>query len=135
MKGSDLAAQARTWLGTPFHHQGRLKGIGADCVGLIVGVADELGLNPPDVTNYSRRPQGNLLVEMIEKRAEKINPADARTGDILVFKIYKEPQHAAIKTEYGIIHSCQGVGVVETSLEGDWASRLVAAYRIPEVEE
>ncbi|MBL0320066.1 MAG: hypothetical protein IPP74_12385 [Alphaproteobacteria bacterium] len=39
-----IISQARTWLGTPFHHQARLKGKGCDCLGLIVGVADELGL-------------------------------------------------------------------------------------------
>ena len=39
-----IVTQARTWIGTPFHHQARLKGKGCDCLGLIVGVVDELGL-------------------------------------------------------------------------------------------
>ncbi len=37
--GSDVVRTARTWLGTPYHHQGRLKGVGVDCAGLLIGVA------------------------------------------------------------------------------------------------
>ena len=39
-----IAKQARGWLGTPFKHQGRVKGVGVDCLGLLVGVAQELDL-------------------------------------------------------------------------------------------
>jgi hypothetical protein len=41
LSGNTFIAQARTWIGTPFHHQGRLKGVGCDCLGLIVGVAED----------------------------------------------------------------------------------------------
>jgi len=42
-----IILQARTWLGTKYHHQGRLKKSkagagGVDCIGLIIGVIDEL---------------------------------------------------------------------------------------------
>ena len=31
MQKNDLAvAEALTWLGTPYHHQGRVKGVGVD---------------------------------------------------------------------------------------------------------
>ena len=40
----DVVREAKTWLGTPFHHQGRLKGVGVDCAGVIVCVAKELKL-------------------------------------------------------------------------------------------
>ena len=35
---TDVVAAAREWLGTPFHHQARLRGVGVDCVGLVIGV-------------------------------------------------------------------------------------------------
>jgi cell wall-associated NlpC family hydrolase len=35
---------ARGWLGVPYRHQGRRKDKGVDCVGLIIGVGAELGL-------------------------------------------------------------------------------------------
>jgi cell wall-associated NlpC family hydrolase len=28
-----VIAEARTWLGTPWHHQASLKGVGCDCIG------------------------------------------------------------------------------------------------------
>ena len=37
--GLDVVRMARTWLGTPYHHQGRVKGAGVDCGGLVIGVA------------------------------------------------------------------------------------------------
>ena len=29
-----IVAEAMTWLGTPYHHRGKLKGIGVDCAQL-----------------------------------------------------------------------------------------------------
>ena len=31
----ELIAEARTWLGTPYHPEGRIKGVGVDCGGLV----------------------------------------------------------------------------------------------------
>lgn len=33
---------ARRWIGTPYHHQASLKGVGCDCLGLVRGVYREL---------------------------------------------------------------------------------------------
>ena len=33
---------ARGWIGTPYHHQASLKGVGTDCLGLVRGVYREL---------------------------------------------------------------------------------------------
>ena len=33
---------ARGWLGTPYHHQASVKGVGCDCLGLIRGLWREL---------------------------------------------------------------------------------------------
>jgi hypothetical protein len=40
----DVVTEARTWLSTPFVHQGWTKGVACDCIGLIKGVGVELGL-------------------------------------------------------------------------------------------
>ena len=39
-----IIAEARTWIGTPWKHQGCAKGRAADCLGLVTGVARGLGL-------------------------------------------------------------------------------------------
>ncbi|WP_436904878.1 hypothetical protein [Acinetobacter johnsonii] len=39
MKKNQLAVQeALTWLGTPYHHQGRVKDVGVDCGTLLCEV-------------------------------------------------------------------------------------------------
>ena len=32
----NMIAAARACLGTPFHHQGRMPGVGLDCIGLVI---------------------------------------------------------------------------------------------------
>ena len=61
---NETVRMARDYLGTPYHHQARLKGHGIDCVGLVVCVARELGVLPfdVDVTGYSRIPDGKALM-------------------------------------------------------------------------
>ncbi len=51
MKLNKIVEKSREWIGTPFHEQGRQKGIGCDCVGLILGIAKEIG-----VTSLIGRP-------------------------------------------------------------------------------
>lgn len=43
-----IIAEARSWIGTPFRHQGRRKGQGVDCLGLLAGVAAALALKGRD---------------------------------------------------------------------------------------
>jgi NlpC/P60 family putative phage cell wall peptidase len=138
----DIVAQARTWLGTPFHHQARLKGKGCDCLGLIVGVVDELGLKDVhdrplssyDEITYPKEPDGAYLTEKLTDLLDEVPIADARAGDLALFKVRENPQHLAILTDYegtlGMIHSfAPSRRVVEHRLDDDWKSRLLKVYR------
>lgn len=138
----NIVVQARTWLGTPFHHQARLKGKGCDCLGLIVGVVDELGLKDADgrplagydEITYSKEPDGQYLTEKLTGLLAEVPITDARAGDLALFKVRENPQHLAILTDYegglGMIHSfAPSRRVVEHRLDDDWKSRLVKVYR------
>ena len=133
---SDILAEARTWAGTPFRHQGRCKGVGVDCLGLVVGVARALGLSAADGAGYPRQPDGAALLAGLEEAYVPLGLGRQRPGDILVFRIRSTPQHLALLTEPGgMIHVHAAVGrVVETGLDATWAARLVAAYRYPGVD-
>ena len=49
-----IVAEARSWLGTPYHHQASRKGAGADCLGLVRGVwRTFLGEEPEAAPVYS----------------------------------------------------------------------------------
>lgn len=46
---------ARSWLGTPYHDQASLRGVGCDCLGLARGVWREVvGPEPFPIPPYSR---------------------------------------------------------------------------------
>ncbi len=52
--GARVAVAARAWLGTPYRHQASVKGVGADCLGLVRGLWREVvGAEPEGVPPYS----------------------------------------------------------------------------------
>lgn len=124
----DLVEAARGYLGVPFHHQGRNKA-GIDCLGLLVVSAKEAGIELEDHKGYSRQPDGITLRSECDRQLIKIDKM--KTGDILLMRFRKEPQHIAIKTDIGIIHSYQNAGkVVEHGLDAKWIKRIVGVYRL-----
>ena len=55
MTRRDVVAAARGWLGTPYHHQAALRGVGCDCLGLLRGVWREVvGPEPAHLPPYTR---------------------------------------------------------------------------------
>lgn len=139
---NNIVSQARTWLGTPFHHQARLKGKGCDCLGLIVGVVDELGLEDRngmklaayDEVTYSKEPDGAYLIQKLTGLLEEVPIAEARAGDLALFKVRENPQHLAILSDYegalGMIHSfAPSRRVVEHRLDDEWKSKIIKVFR------
>ncbi len=140
--GNDIVVQARTWLGTPFHHQARLKRVGCDCLGLIIGVVDELDLKDKygqplasyDEITYSKEPDGAYLTQKIAALLDEVSIENAQAGDLALFNMAGNPQHLAILTDYenalGMIHCyAQARRVVEHRLDDDWKNRLVKVFR------
>ena len=129
--------EARTYLGTPFHHQGRLKGIGIDCIGLIVNVGKSLNLMSHDNTCYSRRPDGVTLMAELRKCLIEKDINDIQPGDIVVYWIVNpdKPVHVGIITDYGFIHTYADVGrVVEHRLTRAWQKRIYAVFSYSKVK-
>lgn len=137
MRRAEIVAEARSWLGTPFRHQGRLKGVGCDCIGLVVGVGRRFGLEPEDPADYARLPDGRRLRAGLAANLAEVSADAARPGDVVLLRIRRDPQHVAILAPAEMmIHAFSAVGrVVATRLDGRWRRRLVAAYRFPGVEE
>lgn len=136
----DVVTEARTWLGTPFVHQGWTKGVACDCIGLIKGVGVALGLFDYDEQSYkaqryaaySMLPNPRKMREGLAEFFVPIEKAEALPGDIFYIAWAKEPQHVALMTDHGIIHSYSHVGkVVEHALDAEWERRICATYRYP----
>jgi hypothetical protein len=137
--------EARTWLGTSFCHQGRLKksldNNGAcDCLGLIMEVAKSLDLqtlhNLPfvllDRLNYSSIPDSNELKYELDTNLTKIDSPEE--GDITLLSFLGQPQHLAFigrdNTSLTLIHAYMPSGrVCEHIFDQKWQRRVVAFYR------
>jgi len=138
---NDIAQAARSWIGTRFHHQGRLKKSynhkgGVDCLGLLIGVSNELNLpySKYDEHNYSHYPDIDKLRKTLSYAMQEIEVKDIISGDILLLNIDENPQHLAIvgerSGELTIIHSyAPARSVVEHVIDDWWHIRIVAAYR------
>jgi len=136
----EIVAEARSWIGTRFCHQGRLKGIGCDCAGLVVGVCKALGLSEFDKADYSRIPDGFMLRDTCANEMTEIPLFDLHPGDVVLFSFSAHPQHLAIVGDYhlgglSIIHAySKARQIVETRFDDIWIGRIVAGYRLPGVD-
>jgi NlpC/P60 family putative phage cell wall peptidase len=131
---AQVVAEARTWLGTQYRHQGRLKGVGVDCVGLVLGVAVALGVDGRDFTGYSRRPDGQLA-PLLNEQTLPVRPGEEDAGDVVVFHWNNDPMHIGILTSKdSVIHAFAiNRKVCEHALDAKWRLQISAFRRIPGV--
>lgn len=139
---ADVVAAARSWIDTPYQHQARVKHVGVDCAGLIIGVARELGIVQPDfdVTGYARQPDGTSLLAWCDQSMTPVARHQMQPGDVVVVAFDAAPGHLGIVGNYAhgglsIIHSLGVTArrVVETRLAFQRAMRFVRAYGMPGV--
>jgi NlpC/P60 family putative phage cell wall peptidase len=133
---NEIVAEARRWLGCPYHHQGRAMGHGVDCYGVIEMVGRALGVSIPENINYSRVPDEAELIGYMDEYAVRIPVNEAKEGDILIIPFLKRMRHMAIKTDIGILHAYEPLGkVVEHALDGGWSRMVRRAYQYPGVTD
>lgn len=133
MKACDLSSAALALVGTPFHAQGRLPGIGLDCLGVIVCVARACAIPHQDRSAYPMRPDGTLMPEL-ERQFIRVH-GEPQEGDVLLMAFAGEPHHVAIFVTGGrIVHAYSTVRkcVVQDYTE-HWRAKVKAIYRFPEV--
>jgi NlpC/P60 family putative phage cell wall peptidase len=140
MSRSDkIIAAALGWVGTPYHHQARVRNVGVDCAQLVAAVAEEAGLIPAGTqipNNYS--PEWHLhnreevLLTTLEffgcKRQDKALP-----GDIVCFRYGRAVGHLGILVaEDQIVHAAiQARKVVLNTLNEDLSKRIAFVYSFP----
>jgi NlpC/P60 family putative phage cell wall peptidase len=135
---TEITSIALSWLGTPYHHHARVKGVGVDCAQLCAGVATELGVLDPSIQieNYSTEwhlhNKEEKLLEMLE-RFGCTEVQDLEPGRILCFKFGRVCSHLGIYLgDSQFIHARLDVQkVVINTLSGEWLSRHVKTYSFP----
>jgi NlpC/P60 family putative phage cell wall peptidase len=141
MTPAAIIAEARTWLEpkTAWRHQASLKGVGADCIGFIAGVAAACGsaeaqrfLSTPAWRRYGREPSPDFMFGICDQLMDRIEITDARPGDVLIFTCGNHPMHFGLIADHGkMIHAwLVARRVAEHELDAQWLARVVRAYRM-----
>jgi len=127
-----------------------MKGRALDCVGLILCVAEDLGLMDTrgvpllrtDYRAYSTEPKGRFVHDTCVARLKQKSILDIRPGDVLTLRIPTDPCHAAFVGEIpgqglSMIHCYQGgsATTIEHRLDENWRRRIVGAFELPGVED
>jgi len=142
LSGADPAlvvATARSWLGTPYHDQASLRGVGCDCLGLARGVWREVvGNEPFPIPPYSRdwgeTGPHEVLAEGAASMLIPIAPTDVGPGALILFRMTPRAiaKHVGILTEPDrFIHSYERLGVIEEVLTPAWRRRIAFAFLFP----
>lgn len=107
----DVIVEAMTWLRTPYHHRGTIRGVGVDCAQFPMQVyaacgfleAFDPGEYPPD---WHLHRSDERYLGAVRARAREIDPPSADVGDFVIFRIGRCFAHGAIVVSWPrIIHA------------------------------
>ena len=131
-----VVAEAHTWVGTPYHHMGRVKGAGVDCGQLLAAVYTDVGLVEPfDIEQYPHdwmmHRDGERYLGCVLRFAHRVD--EPRPGDIVVWRVGRCVSHGAIVVEWPRVihaympdHCC----VIGDATKGDLSHREPLFYSI-----
>jgi cell wall-associated NlpC family hydrolase len=131
----EVLREAYTWLATPYHHQGRVKGAGVDCAMLLIEVYHHCGLIPdidptPYPPDWHFHQDEERYLGWVKQYAQPVDvPAP---GDIAVFQFGRCVSHGAIVVAWPlIIHSYLNEGcVLADATQGQMAGRVRGFYSL-----
>jgi len=125
-----IAAAVGRCLGTPFRPQGRVAGVGLDCIGvaLIAAAAAGAAVAPPPYALGGDHEE-RLEAFVAAMGCVRIG-ADPATGDLLIFAPARRRRHVGIVVARGVVHAHAGLGRVVLSPPWPWP--IVATWRFPD---
>lgn len=125
-----VVAEARAWVGTPFHHAAALRGAGVDCARFLMAVYIGLGIVAPFDPGYYApdwflHQETDLFVGWVKEMCAPIERPGL--GDVMLFRYGRFASHGAIYIgDDRVIHAFRGRGVIEE--ECGTGSPLAARY-------
>ncbi|MBV8060001.1 MAG: C40 family peptidase [Alphaproteobacteria bacterium] len=105
---ADVVRVARSWVGTPYLHRGRIKGVGTDCGMSLIEIFAEAGViesfdpgeYPSDWMLHREEERYLGIVERFTSRRMVDNPLP---GDIALFKFGRCISHGGVLVEDGML--------------------------------
>ena len=138
---------ARSWLGTPYHDQASLRGVGCDCLGLARGVWRQVvGPEPFPIPPYSRDwgeiGPSEVLADGARRMMIEVSTAEAGPGALVLFRMMPRAvaKHVGILTgptprigsgTSSFLHAYERLGVIEEPLSRSWRRRIAFAFLFP----
>lgn len=121
LKRAEIAAEALSWRGTPYHHHARIKGAGVDCAQLLCAVYEACGLVPKvDPGQYPIDWHLHRNEEMFSAwLARFAKPREVpEIGDVVLFRFGRTFSHGSVFIGAGrLIHAYIGRGVILSSAD------------------
>ncbi|MEQ8307997.1 MAG: hypothetical protein RIA09_15680 [Hoeflea sp.] len=99
---SDINNEVRKWLGVKFKKGGRDR-FGVDCIGLLVNVGRNCGLEIEDTIQYSFSPEPEMFSRLVYGQTDPRSFKDIKPGMIILLRQTVFPMHTGIvsKDTYG----------------------------------
>ena len=138
---TDAVSIARTWIGTPYRHQGASLGVGCDCLGLVRGIWRELYGSEPELPGpYSmdwaeRSGRERLFEAGLRHFGPPVPKTEMVPGDLILFRWHPDcaAKHVGILSALDhFIHAYEPVGVIESALVSGWRRRVAWVFRWPD---
>ena len=134
-----VVQSARSWIGTPYHHQASRRGLGTDCLGLVRGIFRELydreAEEPPAYSpDWGEAAGRETLIEAAARHLIRRETSTPDPGDIVVFRMRRGAiaKHVGVMTSAAsMVHAQQSVGVIEVGFGANWQRRVVGVYCFP----
>jgi cell wall-associated NlpC family hydrolase len=120
-----VVAEALSWVGTPFHHFGKVKGAGVDCAQLLAETFVRVGLIRPPIAGYYpadwhlHRDAERYLNQVLIDAVEMPLPAERtpEPGDVVLFRFGRCFSHGALVTGWPVIvHAYVGKPVLPENI-------------------
>ena len=137
-----IATEAESWIDTPYHANGALKGVGVNCAQFLFCVAKAAGVlagdaplprwYTPQLATNSKEER--LVNYVMSYGATEVTKAQVNTGDIVLYKSGQAHGHAAIVLDWPEIihvlpiHGCQK-GTVDEGKLGAYTRRYFTLWK------
>jgi NlpC/P60 family putative phage cell wall peptidase len=136
-----IVAAARGWIGTPYRHQAALKGVGCDCLGLLIGIWREIVGEgpvsiPPYTPDWAEASGREIFADELRKCLAEIAVSEAREGDVVLFRwrAHLPAKHGGVLVARDrMIHAQARAVVAEVPLSNWWRRRMAYGLRFPPI--
>jgi len=132
-----IVEEAKSWVGTPYHAMGKVKGAGVDCGQILIEVFGNAGIVEKFDTGYypidfNMHSHEQSYFKFVEQYAHTIDKP--KNGDIVLYKFGRLISHSGIIVDVEnkmIVHALMDVGVIMSQWdEGDLKDRIVGFWSV-----